>query len=87
MKKLILGMVCAVLLISGNIAYGKGGTDQTVGDYLPKEITGVYSGNVKTRKYHNERCKFFDCRDCTVKFKSAAEARKAGYDACGKCGG
>ena len=46
-----------------------------------------FSGNVKTMKYHNDGCKFYDCRDCTKFFRTREAAKKAGYKACGKCGG
>lgn len=44
-------------------------------------------GNYKTMKYHNQYCDHYDCRTCTKIFKSKAAAEKAGYSACGKCGG
>lgn len=46
-----------------------------------------YSGNVKTRKFHNPGCRFYNCRDCVRSFNSRNDALAAGYDACGKCGG
>lgn len=67
---------------------------ETIGSMLPKENrltndTGkaVFSGNVKTKKFHNPGCKFYDCRDCTARFKSRKEALARGYDECKKCPG
>lgn len=44
-------------------------------------------GNYKTMKFHNQYCDHYDCRTCTKIFKTRAAAEKAGYSACGKCGG
>lgn len=52
-----------------------------------KGITGAFSGNVETRKYHRNGCRYFDCGACIKKFRSREEARKAGYVACKVCGG
>lgn len=48
---------------------------------------GKYSGNVKTFKFHNSRCRYYSCRDCVASFKSRDEAFSMGYSACRKCGG
>lgn len=81
----ILSLFAALFLASGSVAATKGksiGTKQ--GIFTSGER---YSGNVKTLKFHNEQCKFFNCRDCTKYFTSREAAMKAGYKACGKCGG
>lgn len=56
-------------------------------DRLKNSQKTVYSGNVKTKKYHNPACKFYDCRDCTARFKSSREAEAQGYTAYQKCPG
>ena len=33
------------------------------------------------------RCRYFNCKACTVVFQSAEEARANGYRACKVCGG
>lgn len=48
---------------------------------------GEYHGNASTRVYHNSGCKHYNCKKCTVVFKSAAAAQKAGYRPCGICKG
>lgn len=48
---------------------------------------GKYSGNVKTFKFHNSRCRYYSCRDCVASFNSRDEALSMGYSACRKCGG
>ena len=38
--------------------------------------TSSYSGNAKTRVFHVSGCRYFNCKACTVRFKSAEEARR-----------
>jgi len=45
------------------------------------------SANSKSMIYHNASCQHYGCKSCTKKFKTADEAKKAGYRACKKCGG
>lgn len=47
----------------------------------------VVHGNYKSRIYHNARCRYFNCKACTVVFNSPQEARANGYRACKVCGG
>ena len=47
----------------------------------------IVHGNYKSRIYHNARCRYFNCKACTVVFQSAEEARANGYRACKVCGG
>ncbi len=46
-----------------------------------------YVGNRKSRIYHNSACRYFTCKNCTVRFSSPDEARKRGFVACKICGG
>lgn len=46
-----------------------------------------YRGNPTTKVYHNSECKHYNCKKCTVVFKSAKAAQKAGYRPCGICNG
>lgn len=46
-----------------------------------------YHGNPTTKVYHNSGCKHYNCKKCTVVFKSAKAAQKAGYRPCGICKG
>lgn len=63
---------------------GKGTGDDPAIYYAPPK---PLHGNYKTMKYHNEFCDHYNCRTCTKIFKNKAAAEKAGYTACGKCGG
>ena len=47
--------------------------------------TGSYHGNTESKVFHEEGCRFYDCRQCTKVFASREEAIKAGYKPCGVC--
>lgn len=49
--------------------------------------TGPIHGNVDTKVFHNSTCQHYNCKNCTQRFASPAEARNAGYSACKICGG
>lgn len=84
MAKLFIKMalICLLLYPAGGFAAQGKNTEAPV---VKQEMR--YSANVKTKKYHNPRCRFYDCRDCAKFFKSPSAAKKAGYEPCGKCGG
>ncbi|MCP3943979.1 MAG: hypothetical protein GY710_21210 [Desulfobacteraceae bacterium] len=44
-----------------------------------------YSGNVQSLKFHRPDCRYYNCKKCTVKFKTRAAAVHAGYVPCGVC--
>lgn len=88
-----LSISCAFMLATFlcTSAFAASSQPDNAGAYLPREIADSskiqYSGNVKTQKYHNQNCKFYDCRDCTKFFGNPQAAQKAGFVACGKCVG
>lgn len=43
--------------------------------------------NPKSMIYHNFTCKYYNCKACTVRFASPAEAIAKGYRACKVCKG
>jgi len=51
----------------------------------PAQQQGVYHGNAQSHIYHRQSCRFFDCKACTVVFKSREEAEKSGYRPCKVC--
>lgn len=65
----------------------------TLAALLTAPCTGIalaeaeYHGNPTTKIYHNSGCKHYNCKKCTVVFKSAKAAQKAGYRPCGICKG
>ena len=44
-----------------------------------------YHGNIKSRKFHSPNCRYYNCKSCTIIFKSKKEAERAGYSPCGLC--
>lgn len=44
-------------------------------------------GNAQSRIYHNASCRYYNCKACTVRLSSPAEARAKGFRACKVCGG
>lgn len=46
----------------------------------------VLKGNPDSKIYHKSTCKHYAAKGATVEFQSEAEAVKAGYKPCKKCG-
>ena len=44
-----------------------------------------YRGNAKSNVFHSSNCQYYNCKNCTVLFKSASEAKAAGYRPCKLC--
>lgn len=47
--------------------------------------TYSYAGNTNTKKFHKEGCRYFNCPNCTAKFRTRKDAIEAGYSPCGTC--
>jgi len=45
----------------------------------------VFHGNTKTKKFHASKCRYFDCKNCVVVFRSRDRAIRAGYVPCKVC--
>lgn len=45
----------------------------------------VYHGNVRSRIFHRQGCRYFDCAMCTAVFASKQAALSAGYRGCLVC--
>lgn len=45
----------------------------------PALVGAVYHGNVKSKVFHAPGCQHYNCKNCTVTFRSQEEAVKAGY--------
>jgi methylphosphotriester-DNA--protein-cysteine methyltransferase len=45
----------------------------------------AYHGNVKSRIFHVQGCRYFDCAACSAAFDSREAAIKAGYRPCKVC--
>ena len=46
---------------------------------------GLIHGNVNSRVFHTETCKYYNCSNCTENFKSKNDAINAGYRPCKIC--
>ncbi|MEG2005135.1 MAG: hypothetical protein RR014_03770 [Bilophila sp.] len=51
----------------------------------PAEVAGAYSGNIKSKTFHKQGCRYFSCKSCSVHFASSAEATAKGYKPCKVC--
>lgn len=51
----------------------------------PAQARSVYHGNVRSRIFHRQSCRWFDCKACTAVFRSIQEAVAAGYRGCKVC--
>jgi len=45
----------------------------------------AYNGNVKTRIFHVQGCRYFGCAACTATFANREAAVQAGYRPCKVC--
>ena len=58
---------------------------------INEKLSVYYPGTLKIhanaleRIYHNPGCDFYDCTDCTIRFKNSTIAEKAGFHACDYC--
>jgi len=51
----------------------------------PDESQAPYSGNIITKTFHREGCRYHDCLSCTARFATPEEAVAQGYKPCGVC--
>ncbi|WP_084068365.1 sunset domain-containing protein [Desulfocicer vacuolatum] len=56
---------------------------------LPPRITittkNYYHGNIHSKIYHKKGCRYYNCKNCIVLFKSEEDAKRAGYTPCKLC--
>lgn len=52
---------------------------------VAKNNKTAYRGNVKTKKFHAQSCRYFNCKNCTRKFATPKKAKKAGFKPCKVC--
>ena len=65
--------------------HGKKGQGKTGDDGKSQPVAGAFHGNIKSKVFHRPGCNGYDCKHCTVGFKTRDEAIKAGYKPCGSC--
>jgi endonuclease YncB( thermonuclease family) len=51
--------------------------ETTPGKYAA--VQGGFHGNLKSHVFHSPSCRNYNCKNCTVGFTTAEEAKKAGY--------
>ena len=73
-----LSLAATALVACGAIVYAEG-TGETP---TPPPI----KGNPKTKVYHKPECRYYKAKSSTAEFKTEADAKKAGYKPCKKCG-
>jgi micrococcal nuclease len=63
---------------------GNKSSSQPASTHDQSDIVG-YHGNVNSMVFHQPSCKYYNCPNCTVIFKSREEAVSQGYKPCGIC--
>ena len=46
---------------------------------------GIYHGNARSKSLHGYGCKYYNCKNCTVVFRSVSDAVNAGYHPHNEC--
>lgn len=49
------------------------------------QSAGVYHGNTSSYVFHKSGCRYYDCKNCTMNFRTREAAINAGYRPCGSC--
>ena len=63
---------------------GNKASSQPASTYDQSDVAG-YHGNVNSKVFHQPTCKDYNCKNCTVVFKSREDAISQGYRPCGSC--
>jgi micrococcal nuclease len=63
---------------------GNKASSQPASTYDQSDVAG-YHGNVSSKVFHQPSCKDYNCKNCTVIFRSREEAINQGYRPCGGC--
>jgi methylphosphotriester-DNA--protein-cysteine methyltransferase len=45
----------------------------------------TYHGNIKSKIFHIDSCRYYDCKKCVKSFETRVAAIKEGYRACKVC--
>ena len=73
-KRKLMKTLLAAVLVCASVTFASETASVTV------------KGNKKSKVYHTAACKHYNAKGSTEEFKSKAEAVKAGYKPCRKCG-
>ena len=86
MKQIICSLILGLMLVIAP-SLASSAESASAGTLLAYNKQEVLHGNYSSRIYHNSSCRYYNCKKCTVVFKSRQEAQSKGYRACKKCGG
>lgn len=62
-----------------------GGSSTVKSNNVVQGGSGIYHGNVKSHVFHGSGCQHYNCKNCTMVFRSKNDAMKAGYRAHKQC--
>ena len=51
----------------------------------PAPVIKPYHGNLKSKKFHRQGCRYYSCLNCLARFQTRENAIKAGYIPCKVC--
>jgi len=57
----------------------------TLGAEKASPLTGAFHGNIKSKVFHRQGCRYYNCSNCTAVFDSRERAIGAGYRPCKIC--
>jgi methylphosphotriester-DNA--protein-cysteine methyltransferase len=75
-------LLCSLAAWAQTADPAKDAQPQTV---RPPQAETVYHGNVRSKKFHRPGCRYYNCKNCVVRFTSRAQAIQAGYVPCKVC--
>jgi micrococcal nuclease len=52
---------------------------------IPTDTDAPYHGNTSSKVFHRKGCRYYDCKNCIVSFRSSQIAVGGGYKPCGIC--
>lgn len=61
------------------------GNRQDLVEKKPGKGSTLYKGNIRSRIFHSSKCRYYDCRACTVSLETRVEAINLGYQPCKLC--
>lgn len=59
--------------------------DLYIKDYKKDKNLAPFHGNSNSKVFHKKSCRYYNCGNCTVSFRTKKEALKKGFEPCGIC--
>ncbi len=75
-KTILLPLLLGLLALTGTPALNAAPSTQT---------SATYHGNKDSKKFHSPACRYYNCKACTVVFKTREAAIRSGYVPCKIC--